>query len=123
MLDIEVGVVGRPGVVHGDPAEPAQDSGGGDALAAAFGVAGDQSVLAGPGAMHPRQRARHPQPGLIEPGHLGFGDPVGDFGEEPVQAVGGALGHRRDGAFGDRGAEQLGQRLAGALLREELPPT
>ena len=90
-------------------------------FAAALGVAGDQGVLVGAGAVHPVQLARHAQPGLVEPGHLGLGDPVADLVEEPVQPVGGAFGHRRHGAFGDRGAEQLGQRLRGALLRQELP--
>ena len=58
MLGVEVGVIGRPGVVHRDPAEPAQDPGVVDAVAAAFGVAGDQGVLAGAGAVHPVQLAR-----------------------------------------------------------------
>ena len=91
-------------------------------LRAALGVAGDQGVLAGAGAVHPVQRARHAQPGLIEPGHLG----VARSGRRPrsrnpsspsaARAV-----IARHGALGDRGAEQLGQRLRGALLRQELP--
>ena len=63
----------------------------------------------------------HAQAGLVEPGHLGLGDPVADLVEEPVEPVGGAPGHRRHGAIGDRGAEQLGQRRRGALLGQELP--
>jgi hypothetical protein len=74
MFDIGVGVVGRPRVVHRDPAEPAQDPGVVDALGAALGVAGDQRVLVGAGAVHPGQPAGHPQPGLVEPGHRRAGD-------------------------------------------------
>ena len=39
---------------------------------------------------------------------------------KPSEPVGGAFGHRRDGALRDRGAEQFGQRLGGAFLRQEL---
>src|SRR3954451_15916918 len=91
MRGVEVGVVGRPRVVHRDTAEPRQDAGVVDALAAALGMAGDQGVLAGAGAVHPVQLPGHAQPGLVEPGHLGGGDPVGDLGEEPVEPGGGAV--------------------------------
>jgi hypothetical protein len=63
----------------------------------------------------------HAQPGLVEPGHLGGGDPVGDLGEEPVEPGGGSRGHGGHGGIRHRGAEQLGQRLGGALLGQELP--
>ncbi len=79
-------------------------------------------VRVGARALDPVPGTRDPQPGLVEPGHLRLGDPVthgiGEFG----QPAGGAFGHRRDGAFRYRGAEQLGQRLRGALLGQELPP-
>ena len=84
-------------------------------------MAGDQGVLAGAGAVHPVQLPGHAQPGLVEPGHLGGGDLIFDLGQEPVEPVGGAGGHGGHGAVGERGAEQFGQRLRGALLGQELP--
>jgi hypothetical protein len=38
--------------------------------------------------MHPVQLALHPQPGLIETGHLGLGDPVFDLVEDLLQPLG-----------------------------------
>jgi len=70
-----------------------------DAVLAASGMAGDQGVLAGAGAVHPVQPPGHPQPGLVEPSHLGLGHPVGDLAEELFQAAGGPLGHGGHGAF------------------------
>ena len=101
--------------------EPGEHSGVVDAVAATFGMAGDQRVLPGAGTVHPGQLAGHAQPGLVEPGHLGGGDPLANLVEEPVEPVGGPLGHRGHGGVGERGAEQLGQRFGGALLRQELP--
>ena len=121
MPGIDVGVIRGPGVVHGNTVEPAEHPGVVDALLAAFGVAGDQGVLVSAGAMHPVQLAGHPQPGLVESGHLSLGHTVTHHIEELVQPVGRPLRHGRHGAFGDRGAEQFGQRLRGALLRQELP--
>jgi hypothetical protein len=92
-----------------------------DAVATTLGVAGDQGVLPGASAVHPGQLAGHAQAGLVEPGHLGVGDPLFDLGEEPVEPVGAAPGHGRHRGLADRGAEQLGQRLGGALLGQELP--
>jgi transposase len=48
-------------------------------------VAGDQGVAAGAGAVHPVQLPGHAQPGLVEPGHLGLGDPVANLGAELVE--------------------------------------
>lgn len=121
MFGVDVAVIGRPRIVHRHATEPAEDTGVVDALAAAFGMTGDQRVLAGAGAVHPMQRAGHLQTGLVEPGHLGLGDALSDLIEEVIQSVGGAPGHRRDSAFADRGAKQLGQRPGGALLGQELP--
>jgi hypothetical protein len=42
-------------------------------------------------------------------------------GEEVLQPLGGPSGHCRHRAFGDWCAEQLGQCLRGALLRQKLP--
>jgi len=70
--------------------------------------------------VHPVQPACYPQAGLVEPDHLGSGDAVGDLLEEPLEPVGGTVGHGSHGAFGDRGAEQLGQRLSGALFGQKL---
>ena len=120
MPRVGVGVVGRPRIVHRNTCEPREDSGVVDPGAAAFRVAGDQGVLAGAGAVHPVQLAGHPQPGLVEPGDIGLGDSLFHGAEEAAEPVGGAFGHRRDGALRDRGAEQFGQRLRGALLRQEL---
>ena len=85
-------------------------------------MAGDQGVLAGAGAVHPVQPARYPQASLVESGHLRSGDAVCDLLQEPLQPVGGTLGHGGHGALRDRGGEQLGQRLGGALLGQEHPP-
>ena len=120
MSRVGVGVVRRPRVVHRNICEPREDSGVVDPGAAAFGVAGDQGVLAGAGAVHPVQRAGHPQPSLVEPGDIGLGDLLFHGAEEAAEPVGGAFGHRRDGALRDRGVEQFGHRLRGALLRQEL---
>jgi hypothetical protein len=70
---VEVGVIGRPGVVHGDAAKPPEDTGVVDAGSAALGVAGDQGVLVGAGAVHRVQFAGHPQPGLVKVRHLSVG--------------------------------------------------
>jgi hypothetical protein len=83
-------------------------------------MTGDQCVAVGAGAVHPGQPARDPQAGLVDPDHLGVGEAVGDRVEETAQAPRGAPGHRRHGGFRDRGAEQLGQRLGGALAGQEL---
>jgi hypothetical protein len=121
VFGIGVGVVGRPRVVHRDTGEPVEDAGVVDTGAAALGVAGEQGVFAGAGAMHPVQRAGDPEPGLVEPGHLGRGNAIGDTVEEAVQSVGGPPGHLRHRRLRHRRAEQLGQRLRGALPRQELP--
>ena len=88
VVDIDIGVIGRLRVVHREAGEPAQDAGVVDALATALGVAGDQGVLVRAGAVDPVQAARHPQPGLVEPGHLGLGQAVGELVEEAVEALG-----------------------------------
>jgi hypothetical protein len=49
MLDVEVGVIGRPRVVHGDAAEPAAHTSIVDTSPTTLGVAGDQGVFAGAG--------------------------------------------------------------------------
>ena len=51
-------------------------------------MTGDQSVFVGAGAVHPVQLALHPQPGLVETGHLGLGDLVLDLVEELLQTLG-----------------------------------
>lgn len=71
--------------------------------------------------MDPVQPVRHAQAGLVEPDYLGRGDAVCDLLDKPLEPVRGTLGHGGHGGVGDRGAEQLGQRLGGALLRQELP--
>jgi hypothetical protein len=70
--------------------------------------------------VHPVQLGGYPQTGLVEPDHLLVGDAVPDDVEEAVQPVGGPFRHPRHGAFGYRGAEQLGQRGRSAFLRQEL---
>jgi hypothetical protein len=84
-------------------------------------MAGDQRVLAGAGAAHAGQRAGHAQAGLVEPGHLAASDPITDLGEVLLQPAGSPPGYRRDRGLGIRDAEQLGRRLRGALLGQELP--
>ena len=71
--------------------------------------------------VHPVQAPGHAQAGLVEPGHLGSGDVLFDQTEEFAESLGGAAGHGGHGALRDRGAEQLGPRLGGALLGQELP--
>ncbi|HEY0807401.1 MAG TPA: hypothetical protein VGD84_20215 [Pseudonocardiaceae bacterium] len=96
--------------MDGDAAEAAQHTGVVHTLRAALGVTGDQGALAGTGAVHPMQRARHPQARLIETNHLGLGQAVGDLIKELPQPLGGPPGHGRNGAFGHRRAEQFGRR-------------
>ena len=120
VFDVDVTVIGCPRVVHRHATEALEGAGRVQALAAALGVAGDQGVLAGAGAVDPVQRARHAQAGLVETGHLGGGDTVAELGEEVTESVDGAFGHRRHGAFRDRGGEQFGQCAGGALFRQEL---
>jgi hypothetical protein len=110
-----------PRVVHRDTAQPLQHTGIVDARAAPLRVAGDQRVLVGAGAMHPVQRARHTQARLVEPGHRSVGDALAGHLEQLLQPAGGAFGHGRHRALGDRGAEQLGQCGRGVLPRQELP--
>jgi len=84
-------------------------------------MAGDQGVLVGAGAVHPVQRARHAQPGLVESDHLRGGEPATYDGEELLQPARGAGGEGSDGAGRQRGAEQLSEGPGGALFGQELP--
>ena len=116
-----VGVIRRPGVVDGDPGERGKHAHRLHRLRAAPGVDHEQGVLAGAGAVHPVQPAVHPEPGLVEPGHLAGGDLLAGVLQEPAQPPGGAGGEPADRPGRQRDAEQLGQRLRGALLGQELP--
>ena len=107
--------------MHGDAAEAAKHTGSVDSCPPALGMAGDQGVLAGAGAVHPVQPPSHPQPSLVESSDLRVGYAFTHDGKELVQPAGGPGGHRRDGAFAHRCAKQLGQRLRGAFLRQKLP--
>jgi len=120
MISAGVGVIRRPGVVHGDPAERGKHAHRFHRLPAAPGVDHEQGTRAGAGAVHPVQAAAHPEPGLVEPGHLGGGDLVAGARQEPAQPPGRAGGQARDRPGRQRDAEQLGQRLRGALLGQEL---
>jgi hypothetical protein len=64
-----VAVVGRPGVVTGDPGEPGQHPGGVRSVLPAPGVHGDQDRLPGRGGVNPGQRPGDPEPGLVEVGN------------------------------------------------------
>jgi hypothetical protein len=66
--------------------------------------------------MHPGQPALDPEPGLIEPRYRAGGDLIASLFQEPLQAPGSAGGECGDRSGGDRDAEQLSQRLRGALL-------
>ena len=79
------GAVRRPGVVHGDAGERGQHAHRFHGLRPAPGVAEDQGVLAGAGAVHPVQPAFRPQPGLIEAGNAGPGDPGADLLQEAAR--------------------------------------
>ena len=116
-----VAVVGRPGVVHGDTGEGGQHAHRLDRLPAAPGVDHEQGVFAGAGAVHPVQLSVHPEAGFVEPGDVAGGDLPAGMLQEPVKLARCSAGDRRDGPGGNRDAEQLGQRLRGALLRQELP--
>ena len=61
------------------------------------------------------------EPGLVGPGDAAGGDLLTDMPGELIQAPGRAGGRRRDRPGGQRDAEQLGQRLRGAVLGQELP--
>ncbi len=100
-----------------DTPELGQDASVVDAFRAALVVAGDQRVLVCAGAVHPIAACPQAQADLAETRHFGLGQPIGDRAEEIVQRVAGACGHGYHSAVGDRGAEQFGQRLRGALLR------
>ena len=107
--------------MDGDPGEGRQDAHRLHRLPAAPGMHHEQGVLAGPGAVHPVQPARHPEPGLIEPGDIAGGDVRADPLQEPVQLPGSPGGDRRDRPGRQRHAEQLRECLRGAVLRQELP--
>ena len=66
-------------------------------LPPAPGVHHEQGVLAGAGAMHPVQPARHPEPGLIEAGDIAGSDVPADPLQEAIQAACGPGGDSRDG--------------------------
>ena len=107
--------------MDGDPGERGKNAHRLHRLPAAPGVHHEQGVLAGAGTVHPVQPAVHAEPGLVEPGHLAGGDLPAGVLQEPAEPPGGAGGDRRDRPGRQRDAEQLGQRLRGALLGQELP--
>jgi hypothetical protein len=74
--------------MDGDPGEGRQDPHRLHRLRAAPGVHHQQGVPAGPGAVHPVQSARHPEPGLIKPGDIAGSDVVADPLEEAIQLPG-----------------------------------
>ena len=56
------------------------------------GVHHEQGALAGAGAVHPVQPARHAEPGLVEPGNRAGGDVLPHPLHEAIQAPGGPGG-------------------------------
>ena len=101
------------------PAEPGKDA---HRLPAPAGINHQRGVPAGTGTVHLRQPALHPEPRLIEPGHIAGRDLVPDVLQELVQAPCRAVGQRRDRpGRTTRDAEQLRQRQRGAILGQELP--
>src|SRR5713101_5010598 len=62
-----------------------------------------------------------PEPGLVEPGDGAGGDLLAGPLQETAEFPGGPRGERGDTPGRQRHAEQLGQRLRGPLLRQELP--
>ena len=93
----------HPGLVHRLPAP--------------LGVHGEQAEPIGGGRVQPVQPARYPDPGLIKVGHRRRRQLPAHRVDEAVQPVG-ALGQDRGhGAGGHLGADQVGQRLGGALDR------
>jgi len=73
------------------------------------------------GPVHPGQPALHPEPRLIEPGHVAGSDLLADMLQEPVQPPGRASSQRSDRPGRQRDAGQLRHRQRGPLLRRELP--
>jgi hypothetical protein len=67
------------------------------------------------------QPALDAEPGLVKPGHLAGGDLLAGVLQEPAEPPGGAGGQCCDRPGRQRDAEQLGQRLRGALFGQELP--
>jgi hypothetical protein len=115
-----VDIVGSPRVAHRGPGERGQHAHRLDGVLPAAPVHHEQGVFAGAGAVHPVQRTRHPEPGLVEPSHLAGGDGLLDPRQEAVQPPGGAGGERGGRARRQWDAKQLSQRLRGPLLRQEL---
>jgi hypothetical protein len=71
--------------------------------------------------VYPRQLPLDPEPGLVEARDTAGGDVLPHPPGEAIELPGGAGGDGRDRAGRQRDTEQLGQRLGGALLRQELP--
>jgi len=71
--------------------------------------------------MDPGELAGDPEPGLVEVRHLGGLQRGDDRRQRRRDKPGGPPGHRRDSAGRGRDAEQLAQRLAGAVPGQELP--
>jgi hypothetical protein len=115
-----VAAIGRPAVVHRHALEAGQHPGPVHRLPASLGVHGEQAEPVGAGRVQPVQPARHPGAGLVEVGHRRGRQLCAHRVDEAVQPVG-ALGQDRGhGAAGHLGADQVGQRLGGALNRQVL---
>jgi hypothetical protein len=71
--------------------------------------------------MDPSQPPRDPEPGLVEVRHRHRDQRRPDGIQAAAQRAGDPLDHAGDRARGDRDAEQLAHRLAGAMPGQELP--
>ncbi len=82
--------------MDGDPGEGRQDPHRLHRFLPAPLMHHEQGVLTGAGAVHPVQPARHPEPGLIEPGDRAGGDVLAGPLQEPLQPPGGPGGEGGD---------------------------
>ena len=104
------------------PREGRQHPGGVHRLPAPPGVHGDQRVLARRRRVHPGQLAGDPEPGLVEVRHRRRRPaPARIASSAAAQRRGDPGDHAGDRARRDRDAEQLADRLAGAVAGQELP--
>ena len=116
-----VAVIGRPGVVAGDPGEAGQHPGRVHPVPAALGVHGDQHVLPRRRGVDPGEAARDPEPGLVEVRDRGSGQRAADRLERRRDGAGDLPGHGGDRARRGGEAEQVRHRLAGPVPGQELP--
>ena len=101
------GVVGRPGVVDGDPGEGRQDPGGLHPVLAALGVHGEQRELPRRGGVDPGELPGGAEPGLVEVDDFRGDQVPGDRGQRRREEAGGLPRGGGERAGRGRAAEQV----------------